>query len=504
MRRSVCTLLAVTAALCVAPPAMAAGKDPFNSTGLRKAVTLAGVREHQAALQGIADLNGGTRVSGTAGFDASADYVAGRLEAAGYDVQRDVFPFDYFEETAEPELSIDGTSYSSPEEFATMTYSGSGTADGALQPVTATGASPGAGCIAGDFAGFTGGNIALIQRGGCTFKIKAQNAQAAGATAAIIYNNAAGPLNGTLGSVGQDIPVVGIPRDTGLAVASGSHTAHVFVEALSETRDTENIYADTGGDPDRTVVVGAHLDSVVQGPGINDNGSGTAGILETAEQFAKRGIEPRNRIRFAWWGAEEFNVVGSTHYVNSLSEDEIAQHMANLNFDMIGSPNYVRFVYDGDNSAFPPDATTAEGPDGSGLIESIFTDYFANQGLASSPTPFNGRSDYGPFIAVGIPAGGLFTGAEGSKTAAEAEVYGGEAGQPYDPCYHQACDTFENNSDQGLDEMADAVAHGVYTLAKTKAELTNDGSVKRATAKQTVSGKQAKLRAAKRAAVVSR
>ena len=272
---------------------------------------------------------------------------------------------------------------------------------------------------------------------------------------------------GTTTAIGQSI------------VALGSPTIHLVTTTMSQTRQTENILADTAdGDPDRKVVVGAHLDSVVQGPGINDNGSGTAGILEVAEQFAARGIEPRNQVRFAWWGAEEFNLIGSTYYVNQLEDDELAQHMANLNFDMIGSPNYVRFVYDGDNSAFPVGPQAAAGPDGSGLIEAVFTSYFTNQGLASEPTPFSGRSDYGPFIAAGIPAGGLFTGAEGIKTAAQAAIYGGTAGQPYDPCYHQACDTFANNSDAGLDEMSDAVAHGVYTIARTKEDLTNDGRLK--------------------------
>ena len=479
MRRSLCALLAVPVLLCTATPALA-GKDAFNSTGLRKAVTLEGVRAHQAALQSIADMNGGTRVSGTPGYTASANYVVGKLEAAGYDVTRQAFPFDYFEELATPTFQVGTTTYSSPTDFATMTYSGSGDVTATAQHVTATPGSLGPGCAAPDFATFVAGRIAVIQRGGCPFKTKAINAQTAGAVGVVIYNNVAGPLNGTLGSVGQNIPVIGTTTAIGQSiVALGSPTIHLVTTTMSQTRQTENILADTAdGDPDRKVVVGAHLDSVVQGPGINDNGSGTAGILEVAEQFAARGIEPRNQVRFAWWGAEEFNLIGSTYYVNQLEDDELAQHMANLNFDMIGSPNYVRFVYDGDNSAFPVGPQAAAGPDGSGLIEAVFTSYFTNQGLASEPTPFSGRSDYGPFIAAGIPAGGLFTGAEGIKTAAQAAIYGGTAGQPYDPCYHQACDTFANNSDAGLDEMSDAVAHGVYTIARTKEDLTNGGRLK--------------------------
>ena len=122
----------------------------------------------------------------------------------------------------------------------------------------------------------------------------------------------------------------------------------------------------------------------------------------------------------------------------------------------------MRFVYDGDGSA-----TGAKGPSGSGNIESVFTDYFASQGLASEPTAFDGRSDYGPFIAAGIPAGGLFSGAEDEKTAAQAAIYGGIAGDAYDECYHSACDTIDNVDETVLDQMADAAAHATVTFAMT-------------------------------------
>ena len=139
---------------------------------------------------------------------------------------------------------------------------------------------------------------------------------------------------------------------------------------------------------------------------------------------------------------------------------------------MVGSPNYVRFVYDGDGSGDPDTA----GPPGSAQIEEIFNQYFASQGLATEPTPFDGRSDYGPFIAVGIPAGGLFTGAEGIKTPEQAAIYGGTAGIAYDPCYHQACDTINNLSTKALAEMGDAAAHATMTLARTRTGFFEDGS----------------------------
>jgi Zn-dependent M28 family amino/carboxypeptidase len=248
-----------------------------------------------------------------------------------------------------------------------------------------------------------------------------------------------------------------------LALIPGGLTVHLAADTFAEIRTTRNVIAETAtGDPNRVIVVGAHLDSVTAGPGINDNGSGSATILEVAEVFAAQGREARNKLRFMWYGAEEFNLLGSAFYVNNLSQAERDKIELMLNFDMIGSPNFVRFVYDGNNSA----GGGAVGPAGSGAIEQLFLDYFTSQGLATDPTPFNGRSDYGPFIGAGIPAGGLFTGAEGLKTAAQATTYGGTVGQQYDPCYHQACDTFANNNDTALDQMSDAVAHAVLLFSK--------------------------------------
>jgi Zn-dependent M28 family amino/carboxypeptidase len=208
------------------------------------------------------------------------------------------------------------------------------------------------------------------------------------------------------------------------------------------------------------VVIGAHLDSVAEGPGINDNGSGTGTVLEIAIQLAKLGIEPPNRLRFAFWGAEEWGLLGSTHYVDQLDPEELGRIVLNLNYDMLGSPNPVSFVYDGDGSAGGP-----AGPPGSGEIEAIFAQYFQGEGLPTRPTAFDGRSDYGPFIAEGIPAGGLFSGAEGLKTPEEAAEFSGTPGEAYDPCYHEPCDDVDNVSEAALDALADAAAHAVLHFA---------------------------------------
>ena len=468
------TIGALVAAL--APPAFAA--DINELKGFRKAVTLAGIREHQAALQEIADDNDGTRSSGTPGYRASADYVAGKLEAAGYDATLQPFPFAFYRQLAPStfeRVSPNTTTYTegAGADYTPMTYSGSGNVTASVSTVAALG------CESANFAGFPAGNIALISRGTCTFGIKAANAQSAGASAVVIYNNAAGPLNGTLGAPNYTIPVLGTTQAIGVENASLAGVVfHIVTSTDSETRTTWNVIAETAsGDPNRVVVVGAHLDSVLPGPGINDNGSGSATILEIAEVFAAQNRVARNKLRFMWYGAEEFNLLGSAFYVNGLSQPERDKIMAMINFDMVGSPNYVRFVYDGDNSAFPVGPGAAEGPPGSAYLETLFVDYFNAVGLASDPTPFSGRSDYGPFIAVGIPAGGLFTGAEGIKTAAQAATYGGTAGTAYDPCYHQACDTFANNSNTGLDQMSDAAAHVALTLSRVKIDVRQTDAV---------------------------
>ena len=410
------------------------------------------------------------------------------MAVAGYEVTVQQFDFPFFVEHSDAELeqldpepteypNIDVFPNLAANGFATMTYSGSGDvtaiAEGVdlLLPAAPNANTSTSGCEASDFDGFAAGNIALIQRGTCSFALKAQNAENAGAVGVIIFNEGQpGRMDaffGTLGEPGSTIPAVGAAYSVGEELAGGAATMRMLVDATSEIRQSSNVIAESPqGRDDRVVVVGAHLDSVPQGPGIQDNGSGSAAILEIALQMAELKISPRNKVRFAWWGAEESGLLGSQHYVDNLGKRDIKDIALNLNFDMIGSPNFVRFVYDGDGSATP-----LAGPNGSKNIENVFLDYFGREGLAVEPTAFDGRSDYGPFIAVGIPAGGLFTGAEGIKTEEEAAAYGGTAGDQYDPCYHLACDTFNNISLDALDQMSDAAAHSVLTFAMTTSSV---------------------------------
>lgn len=465
-------LLTATPAAAAAPaPAPAAGCGALDAAGgaqLLDCVTLDDIKGHLDALQGIADDNGGTRASGTAGYDASADYVAEKATAAGLTVTKQDFEFPFFEQNsaAFAQTAPAAAEYVDGTDFAVMALSGSGDVSGTVVGVDLllppTGGST-SGCEAADFAAFPAGSIALLQRGTCDFGVKAANAETAGAAGAVIMNEGNAPdrqelLLGNLGTpVG--IPVVGVPFALGESLQGA--TVSLQVDAISEIRTTSNVFAELPGtSADQVLVVGSHLDSVPEGPGINDNGSGTASILAVAEQLG--GTTPPVTVRFAWWGAEELGLVGSTEYVASLDPAELAKIYAYLNFDMVGSPNYVNFLYDGDDS---DGAGAGPGPAGSAQIEDVFEKFFADRGQAVEGTDFDGRSDYGPFIEAGIPAGGTFTGAEGVKTEAQAATYGGTAGEPYDPCYHQACDTTGNINDEALDLHADAVAASTFALA---------------------------------------
>lgn len=433
-------------------------------------VELEGVREHQAALQAIADANNGTRVAGSPGYDESADYVAETMEAAGWSVSRQSFQFQTFISLSPPVVERISPAPAGPIANTIMFYSGSGdvTASVTALPAPPTDVTPG--CEAGDFAGFPAGNIALISRGACTFAMKATNAYNAGASAVVIYNNGPGGINGTLGNTFTlNIAVTSVTQAVGLELANTPGLVlRVKTDTFRGIATTENVLAELPGkNADNVVMAGAHLDSVNAGPGINDNGSGSAALLETAQALSK--VKPQNTIRMAWWGAEEASLVGSTYYVNNLSQEELARIALYLNFDMVGSPNHVFFIYDGDDS---DGVGAGPGPAGSAEIEQTFEAFFESRGLPYKGTDFSGRSDYGPFIANGVPSGGLFTGAEGIKTAEEALIWGGTAGLAYDPCYHQACDTFANNNDDALATNSNAVAYAVLSYAMST-ELIN-------------------------------
>ncbi|MCP4746400.1 MAG: M20/M25/M40 family metallo-hydrolase [Desulfobacteraceae bacterium] len=457
----------------------------FTPDGLKieHAVNLYGVKLHQQALMEISKNNDNNRSAGTQGYESSSDYVAYWLKSAGYEVEKQEFEFPYFQELSDPVFQTTNPANepyepNTQDSYYTMTYSGSGDAEAQLVPVDVVmppASEPNtsnSGCEAQDFTDFPQGAIALIQRGSCSFYDKAINAQNAGASAAIIYNegqtNRTNAIRGTLGGPEITIPVVFSTHEIGADLYELSQTQQVRAQISTDTefemRNSHNILASTqAGDPNNTVVIGAHLDSVLAGPGINDNGSGSAAVLEVATKIGWLKIQPENQITFAFWGAEELGLIGSEYYVGQLSKEQLATIELYLNFDMIASPNYVRFVYDGDGSD-----TDIAGPYGSKYIESFFVNHFAEKDLATDPSVMGGNSDYAPFMLADIPVGGLFTGAGGIKTEEQALVYGGTAGEPYDANYHTLEDNLDNLNyeveEQMIKAMGSALDHFAYTL----------------------------------------
>ncbi|QYG95074.1 M20/M25/M40 family metallo-hydrolase [Iamia sp. SCSIO 61187] len=473
--------LGVSSAPSSAAPAGGRGCANRNNNSVAKlveCVTVEGVRRHQAALQDIADANGGTRASGTPGYDASVSYVADLLSEAGYEVTLDPFEFFAFEPlgpSALEQVAPTPTTYTEDEDFGLLDQTDPGDV---TAPVTAVdlqlglGNASTSGCEPEDFAGFPAGNIALLQRGECTFELKIENAADAGAVGVIIFNqgNTTDPSRNGIPAVTfgngntSGIPALGTTYALGAELAQTPDLVmRVFANSARTPEVGQNVLAETRhGDDDQVVMVGGHLDSVFEGPGINDNGSGVAAILETALMMRK--VRPTNTVRFAFWGAEEAGLVGSTDYVATRTEAELEQIALYLNFDMLGSPNYANFVYDGDGSDFG-----LAGPEGSAEIEALFGDFYESRGEAYEGTEIDFRSDYGAFFDVGIPFGGLFSGAEDIKTPEQAALYGGTAGAPFDPCYHSACDTEANVSLDALGTNADSVANATltYALAET-------------------------------------
>ncbi|MCB0913698.1 MAG: M20/M25/M40 family metallo-hydrolase, partial [Propionibacteriaceae bacterium] len=399
--------------------------QPVDSRELRAAITPDGVAAHLAALQRIADAHGGNRAAGTPGYEASLDYVEARLVDAGYRPQRQRFSYERPDFTgASLQRTLPSrTDYTVLRDFRPLAFSGAGSV---TAPVTAVdlnldgSRATTSGCEAADFGEFPRGHIALVQRGTCPFREKVDHATAAGAGAVLILNQGndasrLGLFAGTLGRTSR-IPVVATTFDLGAewAAAPGT-TLRLDVEATVTRITTENLIADTAdGATDRTVVVGAHLDGVPEGPGINDNGSGVAAVLETAVRFAELGIEPRNRVRFAFWGGEEDGLYGSRHYVSELDDPGRRGTAVYLNLDMVGSPRPVASVYGGGDPG-------SGWPAGSGAVQTVLTDFLTAQGVTPATVTFR-ESDHASFLDAGIPVGGLFTGADGGA----------------DPCYHKA------------------------------------------------------------------
>jgi Iap family predicted aminopeptidase len=398
MRCSIALLALAAVAGCGGAHQVRPGPDPADPM------------THERVLAAIARTHHGTRAAGTSGDATTADYVADRLAQAGMAVHRQRFRVLTSVILSPARVQAGGRAV----DAVPLEFTGSGDVTAALHRVR------GFGCRRADYAGLPRGAIAVAQRGSCFFRVKALNAQRAGAAAVLVQSGHA--QSGTLVAPGVRIPALAVGRDLPV-----SGRAHVSVAASTRRAWTENVIGETREGPaGRVVMAGAHLDSVPTGPGVNDDGSGVSALLAIAKRLDARPVKGA-RVRLGFWAAEEIGLVGSWRYTHSLSRRQRHHIAAYVNLDMIASPHPVRQMY-GDASVMRVLRTTLPGLE---------------------PVNVGARSDHWSFQSVGIPAGGLFSGDEPAQ----------------DPCYHRACDGLGNVNAASLHAMTDAAEQALRRLA---------------------------------------
>jgi Zn-dependent M28 family amino/carboxypeptidase len=444
------------------PPAAASDTAEFAAT-LRQRVTTDAMIGHLTKLQEIADAHDDNRALGTPGYDASVNYVVEALRSKGFDVQTPEFEVD-LPFADDPALTVNGATIAAhPLEYTIGTPTQG--VSGSLVPAPVED-SPG--CTAADYDGLpVPGAVVLVDRGKCPFAEKQAAAAERGAVALIVANNVdEDEMGGTLGPRTEvKIPVISVTKADGAQLRADPGNTTIKLNAGVKTEMTRNVIAQTKtGSTADVVMLGAHLDSVPDGPGINDNGSGVAAVLETALQLGSS-PQVRNAVRFGFWGAEEVGLKGSINYVESLDEEQLKDIALYLNFDMLASPNPGYFTYDGDQSAPPdPEGPVPRIPEGSAGIERAMSAYLNAAGKPPQDTGFDGRSDYDGFTQAGIPAGGIFSGGESKMSEEQAKLWGGTAGEPFDPNYHKKTDTLDHIDRTALEISGGGVAYltGLY------------------------------------------
>lgn len=455
--------VAVSANACSSEPATPSSELPHD---LAQRITVDAMFGHLRKFQEIADANGGNRAQGTPGYDASIDYVAQLLRDKGYDVQTPEFERLDTVGGGNPSLTVSGRRFS--VEQASLLVP---TPDGGLDAPTLRPGKP-SGCTASDYNGVTvRGAISVVDDTGCSIVVKQNVAVAEGAVGVLIVSTSRPSPAGffTSGYYGQlTVPVGVIDKSIDAALRRTTRPVRLVLDNKAQMETARSLVAQTKtGSTDNVVMVGAHLDSIAGGPGINDNGSGVAAVLETALQL---GGTPaiNNAVRFAFWGAEETGLEGSTQYVRKLSPEQLDELALYLNFDMLGSTNAGYFTYDGDQSAQAADPKPV--PDGSAGIERTLAGFLNLQGVRPADMPLSANTDYSAFMNAGVPIGGATTGSSQRKTEVQARLWGGKAGVAFDPNYHTRRDNIDNVDAQALSVMGPAVGFAVGTYA-----LSTDG-----------------------------
>jgi Zn-dependent M28 family amino/carboxypeptidase len=450
---------AVVAGVVLALTGAPAAAGPPLADKLVDQVTIGNINRHLIAFQRFADRSEDrTRAAYTSGFRQSHDYVAGKLRDAGFAVTATEFTFDRRVTDASTVAAGDTRISPFPIIFSPNTPIGGVRGRLLAVPVDAT-----PGCEAADYTGLDAtGAIALIARGGCTFSQKQQVAADHGAQVALVYNLAPGPgrgiLTGTPNPTWIPTGLLSNPEGTAL-VARAGELADVDIRTHIQPTPSRNLVAQTRtGRTGNVVLAGAQLDSEDDVPGINDNATGAAALLELA---LRMGSAPKvnNAVRFVFWGAE-WTQSGSTDYRASLDFEEQLDIAMYLHFDMLGSPNGGHFVFDGDNSD-----GRGGGPYGTAQIEHLVAGYLNGRGIPTEGTDYDGNSDHFGFHALGIPSGGLYSGSFRLKTAPQAAKWGGTAGVAFDPCHQTRCDDLGNVDRAELDRNADAMAFTVASYA---------------------------------------
>ncbi len=384
------------------------------------------------------------------------------MRNSGFDVQTPEFSARVFH-AEKPAVTVGGR----PVEARALEFSLGTPPDGVSGPLVAAPTGEAPGCQAADYDGLPVRDaVVLVDRGTCPFAQKEDAAAQRGAVAMIVADNVdEQQMGGTLGAdTDVKIPVVSVTKSIGVELRAQPGPTTIKLTASSQNFKARNVIAQTKtGSPTDVVMAGAHLDSVAAGPGINDNGSGVAAILETAVQLGNS-PQVHNAVRFGFWGAEELGLIGSRNYVESLDLSGLKNIALYLNFDMLASPNPGYFTYDGDQSL----AADARGrpvvPEGSAGIERTLVAYLNTSGKTAQDTSFDGRSDYDGFTLAGIPSGGLFSGAENKMSQEQAKLWGGTADQPFDPNYHEKTDTLDHidRTALGINGGGVAYAMGLY------------------------------------------
>ncbi|NKZ14871.1 M20/M25/M40 family metallo-hydrolase [Mycolicibacterium septicum DSM 44393] len=459
-RRLAALLLGAALAGCSAQPSPKA-VEPQELAGK---ITVDAMFTHLRKLQEIADSHGGNRAVGSPGYEASVDYVAQLLRDKGFDVQTPEFERMGAMRGGNPALTVSGGTYQVDQASMLVTTAPDGLNAPTLRPGKPSG------CAATDYGSVNiSGAIAVVDDTGCSVVAKQNTALAKGAVGLLVVNSGHQPPPGGLFTTGYyrelTVPVGIIDENADAALLRTTAPVRLTLDGKAEMIKSRNLTAQTKtGSASDVVLVGAHLDSVGGGPGINDNGSGVAAVLETALQM---GSSPQasNAVRFAFWGAEEMGLDGSKQYVRGLPLDQLDDLALYLNFDMVGSPNAGFFTYDGDQSGQATDPKAI--PEGSAGIERTMAGYLNLAGARPADMPISANTDYHPFLQAGVPIGGTTTGSSQRKTEVQARLWGGRAGAAFDPNYHTARDTIDNVDAHALGIMGSAIAFTVGTYARS-------------------------------------